>query len=355
MSETFTVRLEPVGVEFDVESGETVLDAAFRQGISLPHGCKEGQCSACKCNLVEGDVDLLKYSTFALSDAEREQGGILLCRSLANEDLVIDLLNFDEELLSKSIAVKDFKGRISAKENLTHDIRAIEIKLETPIKFWAGQYVDITVRTKEGEEITRSFSMANTPDQTQNLRFIIKKYPEGKFSGELDAGGIEVGATVNVRGPYGSCFRREGRQGPLVLVAAGSGMSPIWSILHDHIASGEKRPVHFFYGARTEADLFYLPQIAAITAAHPDVIFTPVLSHAQAGDGWQGAQGFVHQVVGEELRRLGIEGGGDAYACGPPPMIDALSPVLFMLDFDPDRTFFDKFTPSTAPQPIKTH
>ena len=355
MSETYTVRLEPVGVEFEVEEGETVLNAAFRQGISLPHGCKEGQCSACKCNLLEGEVDLLKYSTFALLDSEREQGGILLCRSLAQEDLVIELLNFDEELLSKSIAVKDFKGRITAKSNLTHDIRSIEIDIETPIKFWAGQYVDITVRTKNGEEITRSFSMANTPDQTQKLKFIIKKYPDGKFSNELDAGGIEVGAAVTVRGPYGSCFRREGRTGPIILVAAGSGMSPIWSILHDHIACGEDRPVHFFYGARTSADLFYLPEIAAITAAHPSVSFIPVLSHADSDADWHGAKGFVHQVVGSELRRLGIEGGGDAYACGPPPMIDALSPVLFLLDFDPDRTFYDKFTPSTAPAPIKAH
>ena len=355
MSETYTVRLEPVGVEFEVDEGETVLNAAFRQGISLPHGCKEGQCSACKCNLVEGEVDLLKYSTFALSDGERENGGILLCRSLAQDDLVIELLNFDEELLSKSIAVKAFNGRISAKESLTHDIRSIEIDLETPMKFWAGQYVDITVRTKDGEEITRSFSMANTPDQGQKLKFIIKKYPTGKFSGELDAGGIEVGAAVTVRGPYGSCFRREGRTGPIVLVAAGSGMSPIWSILNDHIASGEDRPVHFFYGARTRDDLFYLDKIAVITDAHPEITFTPVLSHADGDADWHGANGFVHQVVGAELKRLGIEGDADAYACGPPPMIDALQPVLFMQDFDPDRTFFDKFTPSTAPTPIKAH
>ncbi|MGC1427068.1 MAG: 2Fe-2S iron-sulfur cluster-binding protein, partial [Albidovulum sp.] len=120
MSETYTVRLEPIGVDLEVEEDETILDAAFRQGISLPHGCKEGQCSACKCNLLEGEVDLLKYSTFALSDGEKEQGGILLCRSLALEDLTIELLNFDEELLSKSIAVKDFTGRITGKENLTH-------------------------------------------------------------------------------------------------------------------------------------------------------------------------------------------------------------------------------------------
>lgn len=348
MSETHTVRLEPIGVEFEVEDGETVLDAAFRQGISLPHGCKEGQCAACKCNLLEGEVDLLKYSTFALSDPDREAGGILLCRSLALEDLTVELLNFDEELLSKSIAVKDFQGKITGKETLTHDILAVEIALAAPIKFWAGQYVDITVTTQAGETITRSFSMANTPEQTQDLRFIIKKYPAGKFSNALDEGAIEIGASVTVRGPYGSCFRRENKTGPLVLVAAGSGMSPIWSILNDHIASGEDRPVHFFYGARTRRDLFYVEEIAAIVAEHPTVTFVPVLSHADDDASWDGARGFVHEVVGSELRRLGIETDGDAYACGPPPMIDALQPVLFMQDFDPDRTHFDKFTPSTA-------
>lgn len=246
MAEKYNVRLEPVGVEFEVETGETVLNAAFRQGITLPHGCKEGQCSACKCNLVEGEVDLLKYSTFALNDAERERGGILLCRSIALDDIEVELLNYDQELLSKSIAVKDFDGKIVLVDRLTHDIRTIEIELDAPLKFWAGQYVDITVTTEKGETITRSFSMANTPDQAKKLKFIIKKYPDGKFSGELDSGGIKVSAGVKIRGPFGTCLYREDRDGPIVLVAAGSGMSPIWSILHQHISSNEERPVHFF-------------------------------------------------------------------------------------------------------------
>lgn len=347
MGDFYTVRLDPVGVEFEVEEGETVLNAAFRQGIALPHGCKEGQCSACKCNLVEGEVDLLKYSTFALSDGEKEQGGILLCRALPLSDMAVELLNFDEELLAKSIAVKDFAGRITRIERLTHDIRAIEIELSAPMKFWAGQYADITVATKAGETITRSFSMANTPEQTEALQFIIKRYPEGRFSAELDGGGIAVGADVTVRGPFGTCFRREDRDGALILVAAGSGMSPIWSILRDHIASGEQRPVHFFYGARTRDDLFYLDRIAEVAKGR-DITFTPVLSRADDDPEWSGERGHVHEVVARKLKEFGIDGQGDVYACGPPPMIDALSPVLFMEDFDPDRIHFDRFTPSTG-------
>lgn len=227
-------------------------------------------------------------------------------------------------------------------------IRGIAIELEAPIKFWAGQYVDITVTTEKGETITRSFSMANTPDQAKTLRFIIKKYPEGKFSGELDSGGIRVGAEVSVVGPFGTCFRRENRDGPIVLVGAGSGMSPIWSILHDHLASGEDRPVWFFYGARTRADLFHLDRIAELTARHPELTFVPVLSHADDDPDWDGARGFVHERVGDTLRELDVDGAGDVYACGPPPMIDALEPVLFMAGFEPERIHFDRFTTSSA-------
>ena len=170
-----------------------------------------------------------------------------------DSDAEIELLNYDEELLSKSIAVKEFSGTISSIKKLTSDIRQVEIQLESPLKFWAGQYADITVTTAKGETITRSFSMANTPLKTQETRFIIKKYPDGEFSKELDDGGIEIGTEVTLKGPYGTCFRREDREGPIVLVGAGSGMSPIWSILNDHLDSGEQRDVYFFYGARTQA------------------------------------------------------------------------------------------------------
>ena len=337
MTDTYNVRLEPVGVEFEVEEDETILDAAFRQGIALPHGCKEGQCSACKCVKLDGETEMLKYSTFALNDMEKDSGHVLMCRTLAYSDVEIELLNYDEEVLSKSIPVKQYSGKIVDFQKLTHDIRGVQIELDAPLKFWAGQYVDITVKTEEGEEITRSFSMANPPSEAQKLGFIIKKYPDGRFSNELDDGGIKAGAEVSVEGPYGMCFRREDRQGPVILVGAGSGMSPVWSILNDHIASGEDRPVYFYYG-----------EIGALTEAHSNVEFIPVLSHEEDGNGWTGARGFVHEYVDTHLKELGIDGEGDVYACGPPPMIDALTPVLFMHDFDTDRIFYDKFTPTSG-------
>ena len=336
------VRFEPVGIEMEIEEGETVLNAAFRQGISLMHGCKEGQCGSCKSKLVDGDIELLKYSTFALPDYESETGHVLLCRTHAYSDVSFELLNYDEDLLSRSIAVKAFPARVAAISALTSDIRLLEIEIEQSMKFWAGQYVDLTVG--DGS-ITSAFSMANAPSEGTRLRFIIKKYPTGAFSSQLD-GTLKVDDALMAKGPYGTCFRREERPGPMLLIGGGSGMSPLWSILADHIESGEQRPVRFFYGARTRADLFYLDELAAIATRLQDFKFVPALSHATAEDDWDGEVGFVHEVVSRHLRDEKLAGPIDAYACGPTPMIDAVLPILQVNGVEPEHIYFDKFTPA---------
>ena len=341
------VRFEPVGIEMDVREGETVLDAAFRQGISVMHGCKEGQCASCKSKLIDGDIELLKYSTFALPESERDTDHILLCRTLAFSDITVELLNYDEDLLSRSIAVKEIPASLTSIVPLTRDIRLLTLELAAPMRFWAGQYVDVTI---PGAGITRAFSMANAPgDHTAGgsatLKFIIKMYPQGAFSALLD-GGLNPGDAILVKGPYGTCFHREGRRGPLLLIGGGSGMSPLWSILQDHAARGDHRPVRFFYGARTRADLFHVEEFAAYTAQLPNFRFIPALSHAEPGDDWTGETGFIHDVVARTLRAEGLDGEMDAYSCGPPPMIDAVLPVLQMAGVEPERIYFDKFTPA---------
>jgi propane monooxygenase reductase subunit len=346
-----TVRLEPFGVEMEVEEGEWVLDAAFRQGIALPHGCREGRCSSCKCVVVEGDVEVEGHSTFALPDHERDAGQVLLCRTRAYSDVTVELLNYDEELMRKSIAIKSFDGTLASVSALTHDIRLLEVKLDEPIKFWAGQFVELTV---PGAGVTRSYSMASTQSSPDTLRFIIRKYPEGAFSSLLD-GALEPGTPVSVKGPFGSCFRREERKGPMLLVGGGSGMSPLWSILQDHIESGERRPVRFYYGARTRKDLFFIDEFAAIAERLPDFEFIPVLSQATDEDAWQGETGFVHEAVERIERARPLPGEADAYTCGPPPMVDAVLPVLQRLGVALDRTFVDKFTQASATAPALAH
>ncbi len=343
----YTVRLEPIGVEMEVEDGETVLQAAFRQGIMLMHGCKEGQCASCKSILVDGDIDLLRYSTFALPEYERDQDYILLCRTLAYSDVTVELLNYDEDILKLAIPVKQFSGHVQDIHALTHDMRRVRVHLDedTGLKFFAGQYVDVGL-PQHG--ITRSYSMASTPSSPHDLEFLIKVYPDGEFSALLDET-LKVGDPLTVTGPYGVCCRRD-HDGPLLLIGGGSGMAPLLSILHDLTEHQEDRPVRFFYGARTVQDLFYLEQIHEAASHLSDFEFIPALSHLQDPTGWNGETGFIHETVQKRLERTWADN-ADAYVCGPPPLIDAVIPVLRMKGIDVDHIYFDKFFAASPIEP----
>src|SRR5919206_2310072 len=191
MGNKHTVRFEPVGIEMEADEDETVLEAAFRQGLMLMHGCKEGQCSACKSFLLDGEVDLDRYSTFALPDFEEAEGWTLLCRAHAYSDVEVELINYDEEALRSGTPPRTVETVVTAVEDLTHDIvrLRLDVRDEAPFEFKPGQYVDIRIPGHEEEH--RSFSMANTvPDA---LEFMIKRYPGGRFSGLLGNGGVNVG------------------------------------------------------------------------------------------------------------------------------------------------------------------
>jgi propane monooxygenase reductase subunit len=225
-------------------------------------------------------------------------------------------------------------------ESLTHDIRLLEILSDEPLRFWAGQYVDITI---PGTGVTRSFSMANPPSQSKTLEFIIKIYPGGAFSSLLNET-LKKGDHLEIKGPYGTCLRQENRDGTMILVGGGSGMAPLLSILTDLVECKEQRPVRFFYGARTGSDLFMLERIAELGRRLDDFSFIPALSGPGIEPDWVGETGFVHDVVGGFLKRESVKGEADAYACGPPPMIDAVLPVLQMNGVEPENIHFDKFT-----------
>lgn len=340
---TYSVRLEPIGIDMEVMENETVLQAGFRQGITLMHGCKEGQCSSCKSILLDGDAEHEDFSTFALSESEQEEGKVLLCRLVAHSDLEIELLNYDEEILSSWIPAKKIAGKISAIEDLTHDIRKFDIKLDAAMEFRAGQYADVTI---PGTGVTRSYSMANPPSEKNTLSFIIKIYPEGAFSGLL-ATQLNVGDPVEVEGPFGTSFRNQNHTGPTLLVGGGSGMAPLWSILNDLAESGAHNPIRLYYGARAQKDLFYMDEIAAVAKKLDDFEFIPALSEMDPGDDWDGATGLIHQLVERSYADNGRDSTLEAYACGPPPMVDAVLPVFQKIGIDADDIHLDKFTPAT--------
>src|ERR1700683_3284757 len=133
MGDKHVVRFEPVGIEIEVDEEQTVLHAAFEQGLMLMHGCKEGQCAACKSFLLDGDdVELDKYSTFALPDFEKEEGFTLLCRAHVYEDVTIELLQYDEEMIRSGLPIQEVETAAGAQALVTHDLRHLVLSLVDP-------------------------------------------------------------------------------------------------------------------------------------------------------------------------------------------------------------------------------
>jgi propane monooxygenase reductase subunit len=338
------VLFEPIGEAIDCDFEETVLDAAFRQGYNLVYGCREGQCSACKSFLLEGDVTLRPHSSFALSESEEDQGYTLLCRAMPDDDLVVELLHYDPDSYRLDNPIADGRAHVVSVDALTHDIRGLTLRVDEPreLAFRAGQYIDLWV---PGRDERRSFSIATLPGDPV-VELIVKRYPAGLFSALLD-GRINPGDELRFTGPYGAFYLRPGDRDAL-LVAGGSGMAPVLGILRQLAAEGTRRRVRFFYGARTRADLFHLDTVAALGDRIADFQFTPVLSDGTAGDGWGGRRGMVHEAVAGYMADGDLTG-PEVYACGPPPMVDAVAELLIdRFGVAESDVHFDKFTTAAA-------
>jgi propane monooxygenase reductase subunit len=342
MGDKHTIRLQPVDIEFEVDEDETILDGAFRQGLMLMHGCKEGQCAACKSFVLDGEVDMDKYSTFALPDFEEEEGWTLLCKAHAVSDVDIELVNYDEEVLRSGIPTMTVQATVAVLEPLTSDIWRLVLDLDPADGFTyrPGQYVDLRI---PGTDEVRSFSMASIPSQGPQLEFMIRHYPGGRFAGSFADGTLPVGTPIEVKGPFGSFTLRDRPERRLLFIGGGAGMAPIVSLLRARQETACTRRSVFYYGARSTADLFHVEQLQGLQDELADFRFVPALSDADPGPEWAGEVGFVTDVVTRlepDLRDV------DAYLCGPPPMVDAAMELLLAKGVAEDHIYFDKFTTS---------
>jgi propane monooxygenase reductase subunit len=341
MDTTHVVRFEPVGIEIEVDESQTVLRAAFEQGIMLMHGCKEGQCAACKSFVLEGeDIELDKYSTFALPDYEKDEGFTLLCRAHVFEDVTIELLNYDEEMIRSGHPIQSAVAEVVSNEPVTHDMRHLILKLVEPteIPFFPGQYVDISV---PGTDEVRSFSMANiSSKQSGQLEFVIRVYPDGLFS-EMLASNLAAGDRLEIVGPYGVFTLRDGRDCDLVFVGGGAGMAPILSVLRSMAERGSTRKTTYYYGARRKRDLCFEKELYALQESMPNFRYIPALSEPEANEEWDGEVGLITDVVRRHESDLADV---DCYVCGPPPMVEAAMAVLTTLGAVEKRIYYDKFT-----------
>jgi phenol hydroxylase P5 protein len=321
---SYQLTIEPLGATIEVEEGQTLLDAALRQGIYIPHACGHGLCGTCKVQVSGGEVDHGHANPFALMEFERDAGKTLACCATLQSDACIEA-DIDEDPDAEVIPVRDFQTTVSRIETLTPTIKAIYLKLDSPLHFQAGQYVQLAIPGIEG---SRAFSIANSPSQVQatgEIELNVRLVPGGAGTTWLHQQ-LKVGDSLQVSGPYGRFLVRKSAQLPLVFMAGGSGLSSPRAMIVDLLEERSHQPMTLVYGQRTLEELYYDAEFRALAEQHPHFTYVPTLSGEAEGSGWSGARGFVHEVA---QTHFGSNfAGHQAYLCGPPVMIEACISTL---------------------------
>ena len=333
----YQVTVQPSGRQFEAEADESLLDAALRQGLTMPYGCKDGACGACKGQVLEGSVD---HGKSQLSDADKALGQALYCCTRATSDLVIECKQLRT---AHDIPVKTLPARIEKMNKLAPDV--IEMFLRLPanenLQFLAGQYIDILL--KDGRK--RSFSLANAPAEGKPLELHIRHVPGGFFTEQVFTT-MKERDILRFSGPHGGFYLHNEAAKPVILLAGGTGFAPIKAIVEQAIADGYPHPLYIYWGAKTRVDLYQEALPATWANAHASIHYVPVLSEPATGDDWQGRTGFVHRAVVADFPDLS---GFQVYACGSPVMIDVARKDFVAECGLPEEEFFSvafTFSPS---------
>ena len=343
---SYSLTIEPLGRTIEVNDGQTILDAALREGIYLPHACCHGLCATCKVQITDGEVDHGQASNFALMDYEREEQKCLACCATLQSDVVIEA-DIDEDPDALNLPIDDFDGVVERIENLTPTIKGVWIRLDKPMQFQAGQYVNLTV----GELDARAFSLANSPSTGDLIELNIKQVPGGQITGYVH-NDLKVGEHVKVVGPYGRFFTRKSAQLPLIFMAGGSGLSSPKSMIAELLEDDCTLPITLVYGARTRDELYDHDLFVQWTQKYPNFTYVPALSAVEEGDAWNGFRGFVHDAAKTQFDN--DFRGHKAYLCGPPLMIESCISTLMQGRLFERDIYTEKFMSAADAQQVRS-
>ena len=312
-SMTYQVTNQETGRRFLVEKDETVLEAAIRQAVSLPYGCRNGQCASCKGKIISGNVSYDEWPD-ALTKDEAKHGNALFCQAKPNSDLCISSKEIET---TADVTIKRFPAKVTEMSRLNHDVMRIVLKLPPTfrLQFFAGQYLDFILA--DGRR--RSFSIASAPHCDTHIELHVRHIDGGDFTGDVFAQ-MKINDIVRIEAPLGSFFLREDTDKPIIFLAGGTGFAPIKGIIEHCIKHNIQREMYFYWGVRDVEDLYMKELVQQWLNTHTNIHYTPVLSDPQNKNAWAGRIGYVHDAVMQDFDDLSDF---EVYASGPPVMVYA--------------------------------
>lgn len=378
-----------INEEKDIEApmGGTLLSTLQNNGIFLSSACGgQGTCGQCRCRVVEGGGELLPTEKPHFTRKEQNAHWRLGCQVKVKENLKIAV---PEEVFG----VKEWECEVLSNRNVATFIKEFVVKLPEgeQMDFKSGSYAQIKIPTyqlnysdyditdKSGKDSFRSdwdkfgmwglkaknttptvraYSMANypaegniitlnvriaTPPIDRNTRTWKAGIPAGVASSYIFS--LKPGDKVTMSGPYGDFHIHEDSEAEMLYIGGGAGMAPLRAqLLHLFNTVKTGRKVSYWYGARSRSEIFYEEDFRAIEREFPNFRFVIALSDPRPEDNWEGAVGFIHQVIYDHyLKDHDAPEDIEYYMCGPGPMSAAVNKMLDDLGVPREQINFDDF------------
>ncbi|MCC6075248.1 benzoate 1,2-dioxygenase electron transfer component BenC [Pseudomonas sp. GCM10022188] len=335
MSHKIALNFEDGVTRFiDAKVGETVADAAYRQGVNIPLDCRDGACGACKCFAEAGSYDMGdNFIEDALSDDELQQGYVLTCQMRAQSDCVVRVPASSAVCKTQQASFKAEIREVRALSASSIGLTIAGAELES-LAFLPGQYVNLQV---PGTGETRAYSFSSLQSGGA-VSFLIRNVPGGLMSSFL-GNQAKAGDAMTLTGPLGSFYLRDIKR-PLLLLAGGTGLAPFLAMLEKIAAEGSAHPVHLIYGVTNDFDLVEMDKLAAFAARIPNFTFAACVANPESA---YPNKGYVTQHIAPGQLN---DGDVDIYLCGPPPMVEAVSQDLRQRGIQPANFYYEKFAAS---------
>ena len=322
--------------KLEVRGGDSLLSALSSEKIFIPSACGgKGTCGYCKVKVLQGGGVVLPMEEGLVPGDEIDEGVRLACQVKLKEPIKIEI---PDELFN----VREYSAVVRKIEDITPKIKhlVLDIVEGGEIDFKPGQYVQLVAPpyAESDESVQRAYSIASCPDDKGFIELIIG-YVEGGICTTNVHKYLKEGDHVNFNGPFGNFFYKDNDR-EMIMVAAGTGMAPILSILRTMKSSGIKRRCSFFFGAKTRDDLFFLDKMQNLEESLFDFEFVPALSRIGPEDDWEGVRGRVTEPLMKHMDNVENK---EAYLCGSPVMIDAIVKLLIEKGMDEKLIYYDKF------------
>ena len=285
---------------FQARRGELLLDAALRNGIDLPYDCRAGHCGTCCVRLVSGEVR---------GGAGAEPGIIHACQCRVVGDVVIER--------GQPLGLRTVDGVLTALRPLSREVMEVGIATNRALPHHPGQYAQVRFSGYPSRPFSISHPLSGNPD-TRSVWFHVRRMAGGRVTSSLGRH-IKPGHRVKLTGPYGSAHFRPNLNTRLILVATSTGFAPIWSIAVAALRETPQCMMMIIAGGRSIDSLYMGPALAQL-GRFPNVLVVPVCSTPQTVTSavrlGRPTDYLPHLLPGDVL-----------YACGAPPMVDAVRAI----------------------------